>query len=219
MAKDAITWDFEIATIDEKFSAHPPLIKWAHTTLEAPHRAFLKNTYQASLFNELLNLNQYKELYHTFTNNSINWDISTQFVHTFNSDSLSTSFGDSAVKAFKIKTLSLTLPSLEILKTRYPHLYNNYEWTCPNTFSTTDFYGNPCIQRCPSKETQPHMWLCPHIRSITQDIIDLTILHLCAKVRTINPEAATKLLQQDLLHLDCFNLNENSKCNFSVTTL
>ena len=56
-------------------------------------------------------------------------------------------------------------------------------------------------------------------RPVTKEIIDLTLLHLCSKVRSINPETVIKRLHQDLIELDCFTLNDNIKCNFSITCL
>ena len=42
MAKEAIKWDFSEAIINHKFMSHPLLIKWSHTTHEAPHWSSLK---------------------------------------------------------------------------------------------------------------------------------------------------------------------------------
>jgi hypothetical protein len=63
-----------------------------------------------------------------------------------------TSCNSSFFKQFRLKLLTNLLPTIEILKIRYPQLYNNYEWICPMEVLTLVYNSTSIQKRCLKSE-------------------------------------------------------------------
>ena len=129
-----------------------------------------------------------------------------------------TSFDASYWKQFKIKLFTLTIPTIEILKNRYPHLYNNYSWTCPNEVTRMEYKTDTQITvRCQNNESLDHVFLCEAVKHVMRQIMENLILRITSDLRSIHPKKITKRLLQQLSELPYFNINLQSDSDINVT--
>ena len=147
------------------------MVKWSNIIIERPHCEFMKQLYQARYFNHFMSLNQNVTLISLTVNGTIDWKLSS-FYFNFNGDKFSTDFESSGLKVFKIKCLTLTLPTLTVLKTRYPFIYNNYEWSCPYDVETVDYGNIKSHKRRKMDEDFNHLWTCSYVQPIVSKIIE-----------------------------------------------
>src|ERR1043165_3233071 len=132
----------------------------------------------------------------------------------------STSFDASYWKQFKIKLFTSTILTVEILKNRYPHLYNNYSWTCLNDVLRLKYGATTeTIDRCQENESLEHVFFCKTGRPMITQIIKNLILRITSNLRSIHPSGINKHIICQLSNLPYFNLNTRSDCDISFTQL
>src|SRR5581483_8606341 len=173
----------------------------------------MKQLYQVKYFNRFMSLNRNATLMSLTTNGTIDWKTS-QFYLNFNGNKLSTDFESSGLKMFKIKCLTETLPTLTVLKVRYPFLYNNYEWSCPNDVKTIE-YGNIITnKRYKMDENFIHLWTCFHVQQKVIKIIEDFKIRILHNMRTIYPETNIMALKLKINKLHCLLIPTTKQMDF-----
>ena len=105
-------------------------------------------------------------------------------------------------RSFKLKCFMKELPTLSILKTRRPDLYNNPDWTC---------------LFCHEEETLDHLWNCPNnVQHVTLSLQKL-LIDLENEI-ALEISSTRYLIFQNLMRLKCWDTINNGN-NFIVTDI
>src|SRR5581483_1003609 len=111
-----------------------------------------------------------------------------------------------------------TIPTIKILKKRYPHLYNNYSWTCPNDVLRMEYKTNTqAMVRCREDESLEHVFLCGKVRPIMLQIIKNLILRITSNLRSIHPSKITKHVIQQLSGFPYLNVDSQLDNDINLT--
>ena len=213
LAKSSYKYDSPNLTISGDFRTQHTTVMWSNIIIEKPHREFIKQVYQARYFNRFMSLNRNSTIMSLTINGAIDWKLS-HFYFNFNGDKLSTNFESSGLKLFKIKCLTGTLPTLTVLKIRYPFLYNNYEWSCPNNVKTVEYGNINTYKRCKKDEDFTHLWTCSHVQPKVTKIIEDFKLRILHNMRTLYPEINIMILKSKINRLNCLMTPTTEKIDF-----
>ena len=197
LAKDGCKSNYPVISINESFNNLVSIMKWGHNTIELQNRLFIKTMTQAQYFNQFLALQRNEKLYSLTVQDEIDWK-STFLYQKYNGPADETNFEMAGLKMFKVKCLTMTLPTISILKTRHPHLYNNHTWTCPNMVETTEYGNILVIKRCMAEETFEHLWNCKAYKEKIKKMVGCIKLHIIHEVKKVCPTASLAHLKEKL---------------------
>ena len=203
LAKESYKINFPTLTISNDFNHFSTMVKWANILVDKPHREFVKSLFQAQYFNNFLSLRRNELLWSLTINDKIDWKMTTYYFN-FNGNKGTTDFDSSWLKLFKIKCLTSSLSTLSVLKIRYPFLYNNYEWTCPNNVLTVDYGNIYSVKRCKEEEDFTHLWTCPSVRHQINKLINDFKLRIIYDTKSCHADINVSLLETKLNRLQCF---------------
>src|SRR5581483_11293109 len=202
LAKDSYKYNYPNLSISNDFRTQQTMVKWSNVLIEKPHREFMKQLYQAKYFNRFMSLNRNARIMSLTVNDTIDWKLSF-FFFNYNGNKLSTDFDSSGLKVFKLKCLTNTLPTLTVLKTRYPFIYNNYDWSCPYNVETIDYGNIKSYKRCKKEEDFTHLWTCSHVKPIVSKIIEDFKLRVLHNIRELYSNINITIMKAKINRLHC----------------
>ena len=117
-------------SFDLKFLQHDTtLLTWCNEVINSAIRPYVRNVIDAKYFAEILHSHRNKQLDLLIKEEKIDWRCSKIFLAS-SPEHVTTPLLKQHYQSFKLKCFMRELPTLSILKTRRPDLYNNPDWTC-----------------------------------------------------------------------------------------